>query len=114
MNTNFKHQLLEDYFEFKLQNNKIQEKANKYYLNAEKLYENKRITLEELDNICSDITRAMSFVLEILGDCHFVQIFFNLDKPEFGEFYNFLINSVTYDNMRKISDFYNKGRNNKQ
>lgn len=97
---NFKNQILEDYFNFKMfDNNKIIiASSNKLYDYCSKLYDDKKINMDELDCICNDITRAMLFAVEVISNCPFVKIDFDINKPEFESFYNYLINSIAGDN----------------
>lgn len=96
---NFKYQILEDYLSFKLHDDKaVGALSDRLYDRCIELYDSKKINFDELDDIQSDITRAMSFAVKVISCCPFVKVDFDIGKPEFEAFYNFLVNSITGDN----------------
>lgn len=91
---NFKKQILADYLTFKLQKDRpIINASNSLYIHSVELYKNNRINSHEFNDLQNDITKAMSFAVNVISSCPFVYVDFNINKYEFEEFYNFLINS---------------------
>ena len=58
-------------------------KVDSFYGNINNLYRRHKISLEELDNVCNDISNAVEYVIKILSKCPNIEITLkNASKPQ--------------------------------
>lgn len=70
------YDIISDYYEKELEKRTIKEN-DKFFKNVDLLYEQKRITLNELDNILSDFYGYLDDFIKILCKCPYIQICFS-------------------------------------
>lgn len=73
---NIIYDILNKYFEKEIEKRTITEN-DKFFKNVDLLYEQKRITLNELDSILTDFYNYLDDFVKIVSKCPFIQVCFS-------------------------------------
>lgn len=58
-------------------------KVDSFYHNINNLYRRHKISLEELDKVCSDVSNAIEYTIKILAKCPNIEVTLkNVSKPQ--------------------------------
>ena len=59
------------------------DKVDSFYHNINNLYRRHKISLEELDKVCNDITNAVEYAIKIISKCPNIEVILkNASKPQ--------------------------------